>query len=344
MPRILLIADVPNWVFASHCKKIKELLGKDFDFTIKLYGEPFNEDDYDLIYPLEYRLVKQKIKNPAKYVTGIRSLISWDNRNLLDVLDILTHQFQAIHVVSKELYTTFKQYLPNVSYVTHGVDTSYFTPTTKRATPATGQIVIGWAGNRNSSAKSFTQLVKPLDRIKGVKLIYCGFDTRNLSAKQMKKFYEKIDVYVCASSSEGNSNVVMEAASMGCAIVTTSTGTVPEYLADGKSALIVKHELIDIMQAVIKLRDNPRLRLRLGAAARKAVVSFDWSVKIEDYRSFFLKALRNRDSWKPVDLPITKELKPNYRFMNPERMVLNRKALLRRAKNDVATSIKRLLP
>ena len=57
-PRILLIADVPNWIFARHCRMFQRYLGSEFDFTIKVQGEPFREEDFDLIYPLEWNLVR----------------------------------------------------------------------------------------------------------------------------------------------------------------------------------------------------------------------------------------------------------------------------------------------
>jgi hypothetical protein len=73
-PRVMLMADVPNWIFARHCKVLMERLGSQFDFDLKLQGQTYNEADYDLIYPLEWNLIPQnQIRTPAKYVTSIRS-------------------------------------------------------------------------------------------------------------------------------------------------------------------------------------------------------------------------------------------------------------------------------
>jgi tetratricopeptide (TPR) repeat protein len=85
----------------------------------------------------------------------------------------------------------------------------------------------------------------------------------------------------------------MEAASMKRAIITTDSGTVPEYLIDGKNALIVPREREAFVQAVEKLRNDPALRMKLGKAARRAVISaWDWKDRSEDYRHFFREALR----------------------------------------------------
>jgi hypothetical protein len=78
------------------------------------------------------------------------------------------------------------------------------------------------------------------------------------------------------------------------AIITTDVGTVPDYLVDGESALIVPREAEAFRQAVLRLRDDADLRLRLGLRARQAVLArFDWNQRLEAHRAFFLEVLRN---------------------------------------------------
>ena len=128
----------------------------------------------------------------------------------------------------------------------------------------------------------------------------------------MRSFYDSIDIYVCSSSTEGNNNSLMEAAAMGRAIITTDTGTVPEYLKDGVSARIVERELAAFVAAVIELRDDPHRREAFGVAARAAVVSggWDWSIKLEEHRTFLRAAVaRAQDPHAcPVKSPLEHEL------------------------------------
>ena len=295
-PRILLIADVPNWIFERHCNTLKRNLSAEFDFTIIYKDQPFIEDEYDLIYPLEWYMVPpDRIGNPAKYVSGIRSHLVWTDHPFTDVVRYLSNRFNVIHVVSRRLHDLFAPHLPNLAYVTHGVDTAFFTPSTQ-ADQSGRKLRLGWAGNRKSvGKKGFAEFVEPLSHLPGVELVFCGYSDRNLSLDEMRDFYDSLDAYVCASDFEGSNNSLLEAASMARAIITTDNGTVPEYLRHGESAFIVERELPAFIGAVETLRDNPALRVTLGAKAREAVQkSWDWKTKCEEYRQMFRIALERQ--------------------------------------------------
>jgi hypothetical protein len=151
---------------------------------------------------------------------------------------------------------------------------------------------VGWAGNRKSPAKGFETYIAPLGELPGVELVFCGYSDRLLDQGEMRDFYAGVDAYVCSSSSEGHNNALLEAAAMERAIITTDVGTVPEYLVDGESALIVERDPSAFEGAVLRLRDDADLRLRLGLRARAAVEErYDWNQRLEDHRAFFLAAL-----------------------------------------------------
>jgi GT2 family glycosyltransferase/glycosyltransferase involved in cell wall biosynthesis/thioredoxin-like negative regulator of GroEL/2-polyprenyl-3-methyl-5-hydroxy-6-metoxy-1,4-benzoquinol methylase len=307
-PRILLITDVPDWIFARHCRMLQRYLAEDFDFTVIVQDQPYDEEAFDLIYPLEWNLVKpEQIRQPHKYVTGIRSHLGWPELDFFAFVDYLNTHFQRVHVVSKRLYRIFAPFLPQVTYTTHGVDTSFFTPTT-RADQSGQQVRLGWAGNRKSAEdKGFHDIIEPLGRLPGVELVFCGYSDANLSLEDMRRFYDSIDIYVCASVNEGNNNALLEAAAMERAIITTDNGTVPEYLRHGESALVVERHLPLFIQAVQELRDDPAKRVALGKQAREALLNgWDWKDKAETFRSFFQEAVEAQ-----VRRPITAETAPD---------------------------------
>ncbi|AGX88144.1 glycosyltransferase [Candidatus Symbiobacter mobilis CR] len=301
-PRIMLMADIPNWIFARHCQVLIQLLGNEFDFDLKFHGQSYNEDDYDLLYPLEWNLIpSSQIRTPAKYVTSIRSHTSWAGQDFLGFVNYLSCQFQRIHTVSKRLTNIFSPFVPNTAYVTHGTDTSFFVSSTHADFSGAGKIRIGWAGNRVNKTKGFDELIVPLGHIPGVELVICGYMDNHLDLVEMRNFYNTIDVYVCTSHQEGNNNSLMEAAAMERAIITTDNGTVPEYLRSGYSAVIVERELPVLIRAVCTLRDDPNLRVELGRHARAAVVAnFDWNVMAQKYANFFHDALQAASTWKPA--------------------------------------------
>ncbi|HBY69101.1 MAG TPA: hypothetical protein DEG69_15950, partial [Flavobacteriaceae bacterium] len=138
-PRILLIADVRDWIFERHCFYISDILKDHFLFNVSYhrenFGYYFDEDAYDLIYPLEFNLLHpNKNINPQKCVTGIRSHSSWGDWNYTeDLKAYLENKFSLIHVVSEELNNIFQPLLSSDKYagvVQHGVDPSLFKPST----------------------------------------------------------------------------------------------------------------------------------------------------------------------------------------------------------------------
>jgi predicted O-linked N-acetylglucosamine transferase (SPINDLY family)/glycosyltransferase involved in cell wall biosynthesis len=300
-PRILLVADVPNWIFARHCAVLMERLGSQFDFDLKLQGQTYNEADYDLIYPLEWYLIPQnQIRTPAKYVTSIRSHTSWAGHDFLGFTQFLNTNFQRIHTVSQRLTRVFSPFVPHTDYVTHGTDTQFFSPTRPVKQSESGRVRVGWAGNRVNKTKGFEELIAPLGKLPGVELVFCGYMDKNLDLEGMRRFYNSIDVYVCSSAQEGNNNSLLEAASMERAILTTDNGTVPEYLQHRHSALIVERELPLLIQAVCELRDDPKLRRSLGLQARQSVIAqFDWKQMAPRYAEFFIQALKSIPTWQP---------------------------------------------
>lgn len=295
-PRILLIADVPNWIFERHCLTLKSLLSDEFECTILYDNQPYEESSFDLIYPLEWYKVKaEAISNPRKYITGIRSHLVWPDYDFHELVQYLSTHFALVHVVSRRLYKIFAPYMPNLRYVTHGVDTDFFSPVT--TDKQSGQTVkIGWAGNRKSlGKKGFSELIEPLGSLPGIELVFCGYSDRNLTISEMREFYRSIDVYVCASDFEGSNNSLLEAASMACAIITTDNGTVPEYLVNGENALIVERTLASFVQAAVTLQERPEFRKQLGLNARKTVQhDWSWRSKAEDFRRFFREALNKQ--------------------------------------------------
>jgi len=300
-PKILLIADVRDWIFQRHCYYISEILGDDFIFNVSYhrenYGYHFDEDAYDLIYPLEFNLLHpQKEVNYKKYITGIRSHSSWSGWEDKEQLKkYLESRFSLTHVVSNELGRIFSKLLHPHCYagvVQHGVDSSLFKP---RSNPriSEGVLDIGWAGNRQAASnKGFDSIIKPLENLKNVRLNFCGYSDNNLSKEGMSDFYRSIDTYICASIEEGHNNSLIEAAFTANSIVTTVNGTVPEYLKHEESALIVNRDPSSFVSAVKTLRDDPNYRAVIGENARVSAVSkFDWNAKAIDYKNMFEMAL-----------------------------------------------------
>jgi glycosyltransferase involved in cell wall biosynthesis len=110
----------------------------------------------------------------------------------------------------------------------------------------------------------------------------------------MLGFYHALDVYVCASASEGTPNPCLEAAACGLPVVTTRVGNMPELIRHGENGFFVERDVADIAEKLRRLRDDPGLRDRLGRAARATVVeSWDWRRQAAHYDEMLRAVISN---------------------------------------------------
>jgi glycosyltransferase involved in cell wall biosynthesis len=94
------------------------------------------------------------------------------------------------------------------------------------------------------------------------------------AATHVAPFYAMADVFVLPSLSEGSPNVLLEAMACGLPVVATRVGGVPEIAAHGATALLgPSKDPAFLAGAVDRLFADPDLGSRLGAAARRTVLS-----------------------------------------------------------------------
>jgi colanic acid/amylovoran biosynthesis glycosyltransferase len=85
------------------------------------------------------------------------------------------------------------------------------------------------------------------------------------------------DVFVRPSTTEGRSLAVLEAMAAGCAVVATDIPANAELVTRGIDGLLTPIEDLGALAANLELLVNdPALRTRLGAAARKTAVAASW--------------------------------------------------------------------
>ena len=91
--------------------------------------------------------------------------------------------------------------------------------------------------------------------------------------KDILDIVQQLDVYVSASISEGMSLAIMEAMSVGRAIVATNVGGVAEQLEDDVSGILVPSgQVAPMADALVRLLSDDQRRDSLGANARQRFV------------------------------------------------------------------------
>ena len=169
-----------------------------------------------------------------------------------------------------------------VYYTPNGVDTEFFRPAVPPSPPAPARSLrVGWAGsltNHGAEHRGVHEFIAPaVAAVEGAELRLAAREEKWRNREEMLDFYHSLDVYVCASRSEGTPNPCLEAAACGLPVVTTRVGNMPELIRDGENGFFVERDVADIAEKLRRLRDDPGLRDRLGRAARATVVeSWDW--------------------------------------------------------------------
>lgn len=122
--------------------------------------------------------------------------------------------------------------------------------------------------NERNRQSSYMMELKALAQKLGIsdKVIFTGFRS------DVSNVLSSIDIFVSSSVNDPNPRAVLEAMYMGCSIIGTRSGGVPEMIEDGKSGILVPpDDPRSMTKAVKKLIENPALRMSMGQAAKKRV-------------------------------------------------------------------------
>ena len=94
---------------------------------------------------------------------------------------------------------------------------------------------------------------------------------------------------------EGSPVAIMESLACGCATIVADYPGAADIIDHGETGLIVQgRSPEDIAEAVLRLIDNPKLRLKLGRSGRAQVLAhYDWGVVSEKFLSLFHKLTDN---------------------------------------------------
>jgi glycosyltransferase involved in cell wall biosynthesis len=272
-------------------------------YQAEVAAEDFDRADCVLLYywlqvdrlgTLQQALARAK----ERLVIGICSELELDGAWREPGVATLASLPRAIFVISERLRQRFAPLLGRpIFYTPNGVDTQLFRPAST-APRLAGPLRVGWAGsltNHGPEQRGVQEFIAPaVEAVPGVELRLAAREQRWRSVEEMVAFYHSLDVYVCASRSEGAPNPCLEAAACGLPVVTTPVGSMPELIRHGENGLFVERDTADIAAALARLRDDPELRARLGRAARQSVEAWDWRFQAPNYAEMFRAVLAPR--------------------------------------------------
>jgi len=231
----------------------------------------------------------------SETLIGVHSFHSWDKRMTTPEKSAIPdrklikflNKFLKVNVVSERLMNTFKDAgVKDVCYTANGVDTELFT---KKTTFDTDPFYVGYSGSKaHDWRKGVSEFILPATKLAGAKNKLAMLSTGSyIPLKEMPEFYRSLDCYVCASSSEGMSLSVLEAAATGLPIISTRCSGTDEMLIDKENCLLVDRDMSKISHKISYLKDNPEECVRIGSNIRKTVENkFSWEDRVVDWMNF----------------------------------------------------------
>ncbi len=116
------------------------------------------------------------------------------------------------------------------------------------------------------------------------------------------------ELTVVPSLSEGGGLVNLEAQAVGCPVIASRVGGIPEYLKENESGLLFESgNFKELADKISILLSDKKLKNELIASGLKYVQRFDWNVLAPEYINLYHRAIKNYDknnNFKPWSDPI----------------------------------------
>ena len=111
--------------------------------------------------------------------------------------------------------------------------------------------------------------------------------------EEMPNFYNSINLYVCASKTEGTPLTILEAMAMGVPVISTDVGVVSEVLGEKGKKYILEERTIECLKNKIKqLLSNKQHFKEISQENLVKIKNNDWSNICLKYKKFFENSLK----------------------------------------------------
>lgn len=266
-----------TWLYSDYSKNYIYSLGFDFDEFMNKY-----------------------VKN-RNIVTAVYDHLFINSET--ERTDFILDNVKAYTVSSeklKEIYNKYSEDKKPSMVISDGVDLELFKVSNKeKYDNISNRVVkIGWTGNskfldeKDDDLKGLQKIIKPAIielQAEGYKIELDAAD-RNIKMiphEEMPGYYNNIDIYVCASRTEGTPNTVLEAMACGVPIISTDVGIVPEALGEKQKEYIIKRDKDELKEKIKQLISNPERLKELSEENLVQIQEWSWDKKALQFKKFF---------------------------------------------------------
>ncbi len=287
-PRVLIMADVPNWAWGMKASRLKRFLSEDFDidiwYTTKQQHSP---KGYDLYHTFEFPQVRWVDHSNVPLLTGLTAHVwqTWGETQVKRWVKRAT----ALHANSLLLQKEIRQFHEHVYYTPNGVCTDQFRRI--RSRKENKKLIVGHVGK--PIARKGGEIIQAACKIADVELRMVQRRSGDaLTFDEMVEWYQDIHVMVFASDMDGTPNPALEGAACECAIVSNEIGNMPEFILKGHNGFVVERTAPSIAGQLNYMKNNLDEVIEMGVNARRTVLNkWTWAHQVNHYRHMWNEVL-----------------------------------------------------
>ena len=288
------------------------ILGLDYDLLYFmwrghiswLYSEMSKQYIKDLGYEFEEFL--QKFVKSRNILTGVYDHLfinSEEERTKFILENIKDYGVSSKKL--KEIYDRLYKKKPAL-VINDGVDLALFKMNNKNKYDNLNEnhiFKIGWTGNskftdeNDDDLKGLGHVITPaINELKKdeykIELCIADRNIKLIPHNEMPSYYNNIDIYVCASRTEGTPDTILEAMACGVPIISTDVGIIPEVFGKKQKKYIIKRTKDELKEKLVDLITNKEKLKILSNENLNQIKQWDWKQKAQEYRNLFDKNLR----------------------------------------------------
>jgi len=297
-----------TYTFKAFFKARKMQKSENYDFSFSWSSVPAGFISLVLYYifklPYIVRIGGSDIPGSEKRYTYIYKLISpiiktiWKKSNLLIIKCEM--EKEKVFAINSKL---------KLKIISNGVDTQKYKPVDRSENEQIQLICVA----RLIKLKGQDLLIKAISQLKNegiifqVVLVGDGDETANyksmakelhvshlvdfkgyIERERIEKFYQKADIFVLPSCSEGMSNALLEAMACGLPVIVTNVGGTHELVTEGENGFIFQVGDKDQLSNIIKnIAKEPHILKEMGIKSRVRAEVLNWQNVVNEYYTIF---------------------------------------------------------
>lgn len=256
---IRLIKEYQSLQLSGLSIKSKDLVGESSKALFGGSSPIFDHADYDGILFFYHRALcdSRILSTPIpmhKIGISINNEKWLDNSAQAEYNDYMRGA-KVISACNSNILDEFSKYSENVLRLSQCVDNSIFYKTRfglrRQALRKKKKFRVGWSGSPNNPLKNLNMLKKACN-IAGAEISIAS----DLNRVELNHWYNRVDVVVCASRSEGGPMMLLEAGAVGIPVISTRVGLAREIIEDGVTGLLVDWSAKSIADAISNISSD----------------------------------------------------------------------------------------